>query len=73
MKDNEFFRNFDEEYSQKLNISLNQLEKIVSDDSYFIQETGINPKFNKNKGTNAEYGNYDSKLKLYIKNNNFYR
>ena len=49
------------------------MEKIVSDDQYFIKETGINPKFNKKKGVDAEYGNYNSKLKIYIKKNNFYR
>ena len=73
MDDNKFYKKFNNDYNKSLTKTLTLLEENVTNKREFIQETGIHPFKNKFKGVEAEYGNYDKKLKSYIKKNNLYR
>ena len=73
MKENEYFKKFNKEYNKRLNVTLNGMENDMMNDHYFVKEIGINPKWNKHKGAEAEYGNFNAKIKNFVKKNNYYR
>ena len=73
MKENEYFKIFNKEYNAKLDTTLDDMEHAATHHPRYINETGIQPNQNKLKGAEAEYGNFNYKLKGFIRKNNYYR